>query len=66
LEKTIKKLYPDDVLTFGKYKGQAIRYIYENDANYLRWVMDNTTDFIIDISELEKAEESEDNSSNQE
>ena len=51
-ERTIKRLLPDDVLPFGKYKGQTIRQIYENDAKYLRWVMDNTSDYIIDLSEL--------------
>ncbi len=53
-KKTIKRLYPDDVITFGKYKGQTIRHIYENDLNYLRWLMDNSRDFIIDLSELKK------------
>ena len=53
-KKTIKVLQPNDVISFGKYKGQTIRYIYDNDANYLSWLMENTDDFIINISELEK------------
>ncbi len=53
-KKSIKVLHPDDVITFGKYKGQTIRYIFENDVNYLMWVMDNARDFIIDIDELKK------------
>ena len=56
-KKTIKKLLPDDVITFGKYKGQTIRYIFDNDKNYLRWLIENTTDFIIDISSLVKPKE---------
>lgn len=51
-KKTIKKLYPDDVITFGKYKGQTVRYIYENDLSYLVWLMENSRDFIIDVSDL--------------
>jgi hypothetical protein len=56
-KKTIKKLLPDDVITFGKYKGQTIRYIFDNDKNYLRWLIENTTDFIIDLSSLVKPKE---------
>ena len=56
-KKTIKKLFPDDVITFGKYKGQTIRYIFDNDKNYLRWLIENTTDFIIDLSSLVKPKE---------
>ena len=55
-KKTIPRLHPDDVITFGKYKGQTIRYIYENDVNYLRWLMANANDFIIDVSELKNPE----------
>ncbi len=62
-EKTIKKHYPDDVLTFGKYKGQTIKYVYENDVNYIRWMTENIGDFVIDVSELEKEEESGNNTS---
>lgn len=53
-KKTIKRYHPDDVVPFGKYKGQTIRYIYENNINYLRWLMDRADDFIIDLSELRK------------
>lgn len=53
-KRTIKRYHLDDVIPFGKYKGQTIRYIYENDINYLRWLMDKTKDFIIDVSELRK------------
>lgn len=57
-KKTIKVLLPDDVIPFGKYKGQTIRYIFDNDKNYLGWLMENTSDFIIDISSLFNPEES--------
>lgn len=56
-KKTIKRLHPEDVITFGKYKGQTIQYIYKNDVNYLMWLIDNTNDFIINISELKELKE---------
>lgn len=53
-DKTIKKYKLNDVLTFGKYKGNSLRYIYENDANYFLWLIENAKDFFIDKSDLEK------------
>lgn len=50
--KDINILHPDDVLTFGKYKGQTIRYIADNDMNYLRWFSENSEDYIINFKEL--------------
>lgn len=32
----------DSVLQFGKYKGRTVIDIYEEDPEYLRWVMDET------------------------
>lgn len=58
-KKTIKSLHPEDVISFGKYKGHTIRYIYENDVNYLKWLMENANDFIIDIAELKTAKGNE-------
>lgn len=55
-EKTIKRLQPEDVLPFGKYKGKTIKYVYENDESYLAWLIENTNDFIIDIDALLKSE----------
>lgn len=49
----IKVLHSDDILPFGKYKGQTIKTIAENDYQYLMWVKDNSEDFIIDFSEIE-------------
>lgn len=31
-----------DILTFGKYQGQSVRWIIEHDPSYLIWVNDNT------------------------
>lgn len=51
-KKVIKKLYPDDVITFGKYKGKTIKQIFENDSNYILWLIENSKDLIIDLDEL--------------
>ena len=49
---TIKVLSPDDVLTFGKYKGKTLREIHKEDPNYLTWVSQNANDFVIDLRSL--------------
>ena len=51
-KKAIKVLHPEDVLTFGKYKGQTVRYIADNDMNYLRWLDNSSEDFTISFEEL--------------
>jgi len=28
-------------MPWGKYKGQSLRWIYENDERYLQWLEDN-------------------------
>lgn len=38
----------DDVLTFGKYKGETVRQIAETDPRYLRWAFDNIDWFDLD------------------
>ena len=48
----IKILHPDDVLTFGKYNGKAIKDIATEDMGYLRWLDDKSEDFIISFKEL--------------
>jgi len=44
--KLIKPILPDDILTFGKYKGQSFRYIFENDPNYLGWLAPKNEDYV--------------------
>jgi len=51
-KKDIKILHPEDILTFGKYKGKTIKDIATEDINYLRWLDDNSEDFIISFEEL--------------
>ena len=50
--KSIKHLHLDDVLTYGKYKGQSIRNIAHIDIDYLRWLAMNDENFIFDFKEL--------------
>lgn len=49
-KKSIKILQPDDVMPFGKYKGQTIQSIADNDYSYLLWVKENSDDVVIDFS----------------
>ena len=51
-QKDIVVLTPDDKLGFGKYAGKAIKEIYKIDPNYLSWMLENTEDFILDITNL--------------
>ena len=51
-KKDIKILHPEDILTFGKYKGKTIRDIATEDADYLRWLDERSEDFIINFEEL--------------
>lgn len=50
----IKILKPNDMLSFGKYKGKTIREIFDIDTNYLLWLNSSSIDFIIDLNELAK------------
>lgn len=50
--KSIRPLHPEDVLTYGKYKGQSIKEIAGFDINYLRWLSANNDDFVFDFKEL--------------
>ena len=41
-------LSPDSVISFGKYKGQTIAEIRQNDLQYLQWMEECNEDFRID------------------
>ena len=45
-QKNSETKHPDDVLPFGKYKGQNFRYIFENDPSYLGWLASKNEDYI--------------------
>lgn len=44
----LKKLQPDDVITFGKYKGRTMQEIYNDDSQYLSWLAGQNPDFLVD------------------
>ncbi|OWU99282.1 hypothetical protein B7994_11280 [Fibrobacter sp. UWR2] len=48
----IEGKHPDDILTFGKHKGKTIRYVAENDMDYLKWATLNIRDFVFNFNEL--------------
>ena len=48
----IEGLHPDDILTFGKHKGKTIRYVAENDMDYLKWATLNIGGFVVNFKEL--------------
>jgi hypothetical protein len=35
----------DTILTFGKYKGKAVMTVFEYDASYIEWAIDNISWF---------------------
>lgn len=51
----IKILHPEDILPFGKYKGKTIKEVAGQDFNYLKWVAENSEDYIIDFEELKSS-----------
>lgn len=53
-KKDIKIWKPEDLLTFGKYKGKSIRFIFENDPQYLSWLVRNAEEFRVDMDLLTK------------
>lgn len=34
----------ETVMNFGRHKGETYDYIYENDKNYVKWVITNKED----------------------
>ena len=52
-----KKMNFDTVLNFGKYKGDTIREVYERDASYLQWCLENIERFKLSDKETVLIEE---------
>ena len=52
--KNIKKFQPEDIIPFGKHKGKTVKYVFENDFQYLMWLSENASDFEIDFEKLKK------------
>lgn len=39
-----KKPIGETIINFGKHKGSTYDYIYENDKNYVKWIITNKED----------------------
>lgn len=48
----VKVWQPEDIMSFGKYKGKSIQYIFDNDNQYLLWLIQNANEFRVDMSKL--------------
>lgn len=46
---------PRTVLTFGKYRGETIREVLDNDPQYLVWLHENSEHFELGWELLEEA-----------
>lgn len=45
----MKKAYTlQDILAFGRYKGQKLGRVITNDAHYIQWCITNVSDFSMD------------------
>ena len=53
-KKSIKVLQPDDLMPFGKYRGQTVQSIADKDYSYLLWVKENSEDVVIDFGKLNR------------
>lgn len=45
-------LEPDDLLTFGKYKGKKVLEVFFENSQYLQWAEQNVKDFVVNWSPL--------------
>lgn len=45
-------LEPDDILTFGKYKGHKVIDVYLENYKYLKWAEANVRDFLVNWQAL--------------
>jgi len=52
-----KKMNFDTVLNFGKYKGHTIEEVYEMDASYLKWCLENIERFTLPEKFIQLIEE---------
>ena len=51
-DKDIKILMPNDKLPFGKYNGMTIQEVFNQNPNYLLWLIENSEDYDIDFDAL--------------
>ena len=50
----------DDVFWFGKYKGKTIEEVFEKDALYLAWCLDNIDSFRMSEEDEERIDDKAD------
>lgn len=55
-KKKLRLLGPDDVLSFGFFRGEKLRDIYENERDYFIWLSYNAPNCSIDLSAFEESE----------
>lgn len=48
IDRVFPKVKPDDLITFGKYKGKSFREVYNMDSNYIEWFLRNNQTIEID------------------
>ena len=52
IEEEILRVFPkitvDDIVSFGKYKGQTYRTVYEKDPQYIDWFLCNNRTIDVD------------------
>ena len=48
----IRILQPDDIISFGKYKGKTLHSVFLTDFQYLKWMESQNPDFKVDWDKL--------------
>lgn len=48
IQRVFPKITVDDIISFGKYKGQTYRAVYEKDPQYINWFLQNNRTVDID------------------
>lgn len=56
-------LEPDDILTFGKYKGRTVIEVYCENSQYLQWAEGNIKDFLVNWQALMRVHREKQNQS---
>ena len=51
-----KKMNFGTVLNFGKYKGETVEEVYQKDASYLQWCLENIERFNLSDKEVDLIE----------
>jgi len=49
IERVGPKITPDDVITFGKYKGRTYKDVIKDDPDYIKWALYNVKNINFDV-----------------